>query len=415
VNIELIMIGNELISGETPDANAFFMASALTEKGFQVTLVSMVGDQEDRIGETLARARVHADAVVVSGGLGPTSDDLTTAAAAKAFGHPLMLHEEILEEIRARFTKRGMEMPRSNEKQAILPLTAEIISNPVGTAPGFSIRSMGKLFFFLPGVPRELRRLFQESVLPRLEKERKEQVYYRARTLKIFGLTESAIADRLREIRPEQFSATLAYLPRFPENHVKIVVRGVHIEDVEKQLRELEGIICGKLEGRVFAFDRETLEEVVGRLLIQRKATLAVAESCTGGLVAHRLTNISGSSEFFERGVVVYSNRAKTEILQIPEEKIAELGAVSGPVAEMMAEGVRRISKTTLGLGITGIAGPTGGSEEKPVGTVFIALAVLERTTSRRYRFWGDREQIKTITAQTAIDWVRRFFLRSPD
>lgn len=148
MNIELIMIGNELISGETPDANAFFMANALTEKGFQVTLVSMVGDQEDRIGETLARARIHADAVVVSGGLGPTSDDLTAAAAAKAFAHPLVLREEILEEIRARFTKRGVEMPRSNEKQAILPLTAEIISNPVGTAPGFSIRSMGTLFFF---------------------------------------------------------------------------------------------------------------------------------------------------------------------------------------------------------------------------------------------------------------------------
>jgi len=412
VNIELIMIGNELISGEIADANAFFMANALTEKGIQVTLVSLVGDQEDRIGQVIARARDHADVVIVSGGLGPTTDDLTTTAAAKAFGDSLILHKDILEQIRTRFAKRSMEMPRSNEKQAVFPSTAEIIPNPVGTAPGFFLRSSGKMFFFLPGVPRELRHLFRESVLPRLEKERKGNLHYRARTLKVFGLTESAIADRLREVQPENFSATLAYLPRYPENHVKVMVKGFNLEEVERKLRELEEIIRAKLEGRVFAVDQESLEEIVGNLLKRHKATVAVAESCTGGLVAHRLTNISGSSEYFERGVVVYSNRAKTDILQVPAERIAELGAVSGPVAEMMAQGVRRISQVTLGLGITGIAGPTGGSEEKPVGTVFIALATPEETTSKRYQFWGDREQIKLIAAQTAIDWIRRFLLK---
>jgi nicotinamide-nucleotide amidase len=412
VTIELIMIGNELISGEIPDANAFFMANALTEKGFQVTLVSMVGDQEDRISQVIGRARDHADAVIVSGGLGPTSDDLTTTAAAKAFGDSLILHKDILDQIRTRFAKRGMEMPLSNEKQAIFPSTAEIIPNPVGTAPGFFLRSSGKMFFFLPGVPRELRHLFRESVLPRIEKERKGNLYYRARTLKVFGLTESAIADRLREVQPETFSATLAYLPRYPENHVKVMVKGFNLEEVERKLRDLEEVIRAKLGGRVFAVDQETLEEIVGNLLKRHKATVAVAESCTGGLVAHRLTNISGSSEYFERGVVVYSNRAKTDILQVPVKRIAELGAVSAPVAEMMAEGVRRISQATLGLGITGIAGPTGGSEEKPVGTVFIALATPEATTSKRYQFWGDREQIKLIAAQTAIDWIRRFFLK---
>jgi nicotinamide-nucleotide amidase len=415
MNIELIMIGNELISGEIADANAFFMANALTEKGFQVTLVSMVGDQEDRIGDTLIRARNHADAIIVSGGLGPTNDDLTTAAAARAFADSLVLHKDILEQIRIRFARRGLEMPRSNEKQALFPAGAEIIPNPVGTAPGFSIRSQGKPFFFLPGVPRELRHLFQESVLPRLESERKENLYYRARTLKVFGLTESAIADRLRAVQPEQYSATLAYLPRYPENHVKIMVNGTQLEEAERKLRELEEIIRKKLEGRVFAIDQETLEEIVGRLLRHNKATVAVAESCTGGLVAHRLTNISGSSEYFEQGVVVSSNQAKTEILHIPKERIAELGAVSGPVAEMMAEGVRRISHATLGLGITGIAGPTGGTEEKPVGTVFIALTTPVGTTSKRYQFWGDREQIKWITSQTAIDWIRRYFLGPRD
>ncbi len=413
MNIELIMIGNELLSGTIADANAFFMAGALTGKGFAVTHICMVGDEEKRICESLLRASDHADAIIVSGGLGPTTDDLTTAAAAKAFGDSLVLHEEIVERIRTLFAQRNMGMPQSNEKQAVFPSSATIIPNPVGTAPGFFLRFREKLFFFLPGVPRELRHLFRESVLPCLEEERKEEIHYQTRILKVFGLTESAIADRLRDIRPENFAASLAYLPRYPENHVKITIKGSVREEVEQKLRDLETTIRERLKDRVFAVDQETLEEIVGRLLRKHKATLAVAESCTGGLVAHRLTNIPGSSDYFERGVVVYSNRAKNEILQVPEEMIATLGAVSGPVAEKMAEGVRRISRATFGLGITGIAGPSGGSEEKPVGTVFIALADPGGTASKKYQFWGDRERIKAITAQTALDWVRRHLLKS--
>ena len=392
-----------MVSGEIADANAFFMANALTERGFCVTRVSMVGDQEGQIQDALLQSRDRAEAVIVSGGLGPTSDDLTTPAAAKAFGESLVLHEESLEQIRERFARGGMEMPRSNEKQAVFPASAEIIPNPVGTAPGFCLKSRGKAIFFLPGVPRELQHLFRETVLPRLERERKGNIHYRARTLKIFGLTESAIADRLSGIRAEHFSATLAYLPRYPENHVKIIVQGSDLEEVKRNLAELERVIRGKLEGRVFAVDRETLEEIVGRLLKERQATLAVAESCTGGLVAHRMTNIPGSSEYFERGVVVYSNQAKTELLQVPKELLAELGAVSAPVAEKMAEGMRHLSRATIGLAITGIAGPAGGSADKPVGTVFIALSGPDGTASRRYQFWGDRDQVKMISAQTAL------------
>lgn len=400
-----------MVSGEIADANAFFMANALTERGFCVTRVSMVGDQEGQIQDALLQSRDRAEAVIVSGGLGPTSDDLTTPAAAKAFGESLVLHEESLGQIRERFARGGMEMPRSNEKQAVFPASAEIIPNPVGTAPGFCLKSRGKAIFFLPGVPRELQHLFRETVLPRLERARKGNIHYRARTLKIFGLTESAIADRLSGIRAEHFSATLAYLPRYPENHIKIIVQGSDLEEVKRNLAELERVIRGKLEGRVFAVDRETLEEIVGRLLKERQATLAVAESCTGGLVAHRMTNIPGSSEYFERGVVVYSNQAKTELLEVPKELLAELGAVSAPVAEKMAEGMRHLSRATIGLAITGIAGPAGGSADKPVGTVFIALSGPDGTASRRYQFWGDRDQVKMISAQTALEWVRRYFL----
>jgi nicotinamide-nucleotide amidase len=244
-----------------------------------------------------------------------------------------------------------------------------------------------------------------------LEKERPQKTCFGSRTLKVFGFTESAIADRLKDINPQAHSASLAYLHRYPENHVKITACGNSPGEVETNIQNLEEIIRGKLQGRVFAVDQETLERIVGNLLRSHQATLAVAESCTGGLIAHRLTDIPGSSDYFERGIVVYSNRAKIELLKVPEELLAAVGAVSGPVAEKMAEGVREISRSTLGLGVTGIAGPGGGSEGKPVGTVFIALTGPRGTLSRKYQFWGNREQIKAISAHTAIDWVRRYFL----
>jgi len=256
-----------------------------------------------------------------------------------------------------------------------------------------------------------LKHIFKEYIIPMLEKERPEKTFFGSRTLKVFGFTESAIADRLQDINPQAQSASLAYLHRYPENHVKITACGNSPGEVETNIHNLEEIIRGKLQGRVFAVDQETLERIVGNLLRSHQATLAVAESCTGGLIAHRLTDIPGSSDYFERGIVVYSNRAKIELLKVPEELLAAVGAVSGPVAEKMAEGVREISRSTLGLGVTGIAGPGGGSEGKPVGTVFIALTSPQGTLSRKYQFWGNREQIKAISAHTAIDWVRRYFL----
>lgn len=412
MKIEIITVGNELTSGEIVDTNAVFMAGALTERGFEVNSITTVGDNEWYIEDALLRAQDHADAVLVSGGLGPTADDITASAAAKALGRRLVVNKDVLQGIRERFAQRGMEMPASNEKQAYFPYQAEILPNPLGTAPGFYLRHRGRIFVFLPGVPRELKHLFQENVLPLLEKERKEKIFFRSRTLKAFGFTESAIADRLRELDLQEYSASLAYLPRFPENHVKITVSGKEEEAVGKNLQALEEIIREKLQGRVFAADNETLEGIVGALLRGNRATLAVAESCTGGMVGHRLTNVPGSSDYFERGVIVYSNRAKVDLLGVPEELLAAEGAVSTPTAEKMAEGVRRISGATLGLAVTGIAGPSGGSPEKPVGTVCIALAGPAGTVSKKYQFWGDREQIKTISAHTALDWVRRYLLK---
>ena len=411
MKVEIITVGNELTTGEVVDTNAAYLASALTERGFEVTFITTIGDNEWRVEDALLRAQEHAEVILISGGLGPSVDDITASSAAKALGRRLIMNKEVLQTMRESFAQRAMEMPLANEKQALFPHQAEIIPNPLGTASGFILRHKGKIYIFLPGVPRELKHLLKENVIALLEKERQEKTFHRSRTLKVFGFTESAIADRLKEINCPDHSASLAYLPRFPENHVKIRVNGRSLEEVEKTLQELEKIIREKLEGRVFAADQETLEEIVGNLLRSHRATLAVAESCTGGLITHRLTNIPGSSDYFDRGVVVYSNRAKVELLKIPEELLATAGAVSAPVAEKMAESVRQISQSTLGLGITGIAGPGGGSEEKPVGLVFIALASPQGTVSKKYQFWGDREQIKIISAHTAIDWVRRFFL----
>ncbi len=411
MRVELITIGNELTSGEVVDTNAAFMAEALSEAGLEVPFITTTGDEALNIEDSLRRAGERAEAVIVSGGLGPTQDDITASSAAKALDLQLVLNRQVLENLKKRFAERGMEMPVSNEKQAFFPQQAEIIPNPMGTACGFSVRQRGKIFIFLPGVPRELKVLMGENVIPFLEKERKEKIAVRSCTLKVFGFTESAIADLLKDVKPGDFSASLAYLPRFPENHVKIIVRGRVAEEAEEKLRRLASLIREKLQGRVIAVNRETLEEIVGQLLRGGGATLAVAESCTGGLVAHRLTRIPGSSDYFERSVVVYSNAAKVQMLGVPKELIDRNGAVSAEVAEKMAEGVRGVSHATLGLAITGIAGPTGGSVEKPVGTVFIALASPKGTVSRRYQFTGDRDQIKTISAYTAIDWVRRYFL----
>jgi nicotinamide-nucleotide amidase len=411
MKVEIITVGNELTSGEVLDTNATYMASALTENGFEVTFITTIGDHEYLIEDALLRAQEHADAIIVSGGLGPTADDLTASSAAKALGRRMIINKEILQSLRDRFARRGIEMPLANEKQAFFPHQAQIIPNPRGTACGFILRHKSKIYIFLPGVPKELQPLMRENVLPFLEKESQEKIIFQSRTLKVFGFAESAIADRLKGINPQDHSASLAYLPRFPENHVKITVRGISSEQVENNLRVFEKIIREKLEGRIFAVDEETLESLVGQLLRSHQSTLAVAESCTGGLISNRLTQIAGSSDYFQGGIVAYSNRAKSEILKVPEELLKQEGAVSGSVAEKMAANIRQISSATLGLAVTGIAGPGGGSEEKPVGTVFIALADSKGSVSKNYRFWGDREQIRIITAHTAIDWVRRYFL----
>ncbi len=407
---EIITIGDELIKGDVPDTNAPFLASRLTQIGIEVARITSVGDKAESIAQAFLESLRRSEIILCTGGLGPTPDDITVEVASKALGRELVLNEELWEDIKGRFLKLGLEVTPNNKRQALMPEGAEPIPNPLGMC-GFKVYHEGKILFFLPGVPKEAERMVEESIIPFLKKEVREREPIKVRTLKVFGLAESKISKLLEGILEKREDIKLAFLPRFPEVHLVISAKGSKEKEMEEMEKEIEGFL-GK---HIFAKDFETMESVVSGLLKKRKTTLAVAESCSGGLISHRLTNVPGSSEYFERGVVVYSNQAKIDLLAVPEDVIAEFGAVSFETAERMAQAIKDLSQTMLGLGVTGILGPTGGSPEKPVGTVFISLASPQGTTTKRYSFFGEREQIKLLASQVALNRLRRYLLGDKD
>ncbi len=411
---EIISIGDELISGELENKNSCWLARELTARGFEVSAISSIGDDEVAIEDALIRSRTRADAVIVLGGLGSAVNDVTAQSAARAFQSPLIPNPELRPLLQERLAQKGQDLPLLVERLASLPMNAEFIDNPMGSVPGFLMDLKEKTFFFLPETHQELKFIFLDSVLPKLEKRRKKYLYYRSKDLNLFGLTESSVAERLREIKSETYDGSFFQWSCFPINHLRIWVHGKSKEEAENNLNCFEKHVSERFGDHLFSKDSTTMEEVVGHLLRSKRATLAVAESCTGGLLGHLLTSIPGSSNYFERGIVAYSNEAKMELLHVPKEFLCQCGAVSAPVAGKMAEGIRKISGTTIGLGLTGIAGPSGGTPEKPLGTVFIALASASGTSSKKYQFDGNREQIKLLSAYTAMDLVRRFFLAIP-
>lgn len=319
-----------------------------------------------------------------------------------------MFNKHALKAMEERFQQFGRTMSPHNIKQAYLPSGATIVPNPIGTACGFSLAKSNTLFIFLPGVPREMERMFEESVIPLIKKEQPETSIIRSSVLKIFGKTESYCDQRLSDLIKSEKEITFAFLPHYPEISLKLTMRGQDKKYIEKKIKAVERKVTKILGDIIFGKNEETLEEVVGNLLRSQGATIAVAESCTGGLISHRLTNVPGSSDYLERSIIAYSNKAKKDLLKVPATTLNRFGAVSKETAESMAKGVRKLSKTTFGLAVTGIAGPTGGTPEKPVGTVFISIAHGRQVTTQKCRFYGDREQIKFMTSQYALDMVRR-------
>ncbi|MFB3924730.1 MAG: competence/damage-inducible protein A [Syntrophales bacterium] len=410
MKIGIMTIGDELTSGRIQDTNSSYIALQVNMRGWRISSMLSVGDDEESIRRGLHFTLSLSDAAVITGGLGPTADDMTTQAIANIYGLPLYTDEEILSEIKTRFERLRIEWTQNNAKQAMFPEGARPIFNPTGTAWGFSLRAGGKIIAVIPGVPSEVKRMFPEGVMPLLEKEcRGRAQYVVSRTVKIFGLAEAKIDQTVSSIDLALPGISIGFYPRFPENHLVITSRNESREEAVRNLRTAQDRIVGALHKNIFGYDEETIEGIVASLLAKKGLSLAVAESVTGGLIADRLTNIPGSSAFLNRGIVAYSNEAKTDLLGVPPDILETYGAVSEQTAILMAEGVRKLAKTDIGLSTTGIAGPTGGSEAKPVGTVFIALSDGGDAQCRKFFFRWERRRIKEITSQWAIEMLRRF------
>jgi nicotinamide-nucleotide amidase len=407
---EIIAVGSELLTPDRLDTNSLFLTEELNTIGIEVLRKTVVGDDRDLLSEAFRDALNRVPLIISCGGLGPTEDDLTRETVADLLGRKLRRNNDILRYIEGRFRSLGREMPEVNVRQAMVPEGAEILENPRGTAPGLWLEDGGRALVLLPGPPRELKPLFREQVLPRLER-RASGVRMHSRELRVTGLGESHVEQRI-----------LPVYKRFPEVHTTILAAPgetqIHLrfwtEDAARAKKTLDEIVQGfeiALADRIFSQDGRALEEVVAEQLTLNNATIAAAESCTGGLLAQRLTSIAGSSSYFLGGVVCYSNELKTAWADVPAELIAAKGAVSSEVAVALAEGIRRRVGSTLGVGITGIAGPGGGSDEKPVGTVHVAIAHGGGIKERGVRFPGDREAIRWQASQVALDLVRVHFL----
>jgi nicotinamide-nucleotide amidase len=407
---EIIAVGSELLTPDRLDTNSLFLTAELNGIGIEVVRKTIAGDDRDLLREVFREAMGRVQLIISSGGLGPTQDDLTRETVAELLGRKLIRNDAILHFIESRFRSMGREMPELNVRQAMVPEGAEVLENPRGTAPGLWLEDAGHIIALLPGPPRELKPLFREQVLPRLERRVSGVRLYR-RELRVTGLGESHVEQRILPIyqRYPEVTTTILAAPGETQIHLRIWT-----DDSQNAKKTLDEMVQGfeiALTDRIFSEDGRSLEEVVAEELTLNNATIAAAESCTGGLLAQRLTSIAGSSSYFLGGVVCYSNELKTTWADVPPEMILAKGAVSSEVAVALAEGIRRRVGSTIGVGITGVAGPGGGSEEKPVGTVHVAISHAGAVKERGARFPGERENIRWQASQVALDMVRVHFL----
>ncbi|MCE5238876.1 competence/damage-inducible protein A [bacterium] len=408
---EIVSVGTELLLGEIVDTNASTLSQKLAELGIDVHYRHTVGDNHTRLTEVIATALGRADIVILTGGLGPTEDDLTREAIAAATGQPLVRVPESEQRLREFFAARNRPLADSNLKQADAPVGAVHLENVCGTAPGIFMRWQGRLIFAAPGPPTEMREMAQRSILPILRQELGGAQQLFTRSLQLMDIGESQVADILGDIISAQTDPTLALYAAPANVRIRMATKAPDEASAEAKFAPVEARIRELLGNHVFGLDSQTMAEVVEQLLRERGQTLAVAESCTGGLLASRITDISGASDVFLAGVVSYANEAKTSLLGVPAEIIAEHGAVSEECARAMAEGVRRVAGADYGLATTGIAGPTGGTDDKPVGLVYMALAD-ERGTIVQKQFWpGTREQFKQRVSQMVLGMLRKRIL----
>lgn len=405
---EILIVGTELLKGKVPERNSRFLSSQLSNLGITVKRITVLGDEAEELKEAIQRAKGRVQLVFVTGGLGITPDDVTREAVSEAFGLRLKKDKPYLQRLQEKFKEYHLPWREIDEKFALLPEGAEVLPNPLGVC-GFRLSLDDTEFFFLPGVPEEVEAIFKEGILPYLKRRASGHVL--KRTFKCFGLTEGKLLELISDIKgPFEIS----YLPVFPEVHLELTVRAGSQREAEEVLDRYHSVLAERLGLFLFGTDSDTMESVVGKLLRERGLTLSTAESCTGGLIAHRLTEVPGSSEYFLGGIVSYSNQSKIRDLFVSEKTLEEQGPVSRECALEMAQGVRRRFGSSLGLATTGIAGPTGGTEDTPTGTVFIAWSAKGEEEVKRYRFFGDRSQIKLMASEVALDRIRRFLLKNP-
>ncbi|HVN08024.1 MAG TPA: competence/damage-inducible protein A [Patescibacteria group bacterium] len=410
----IIAVGSELLTPDRVDTNSLFLTAQLNRLGIEVARKTIVGDDLEALSREFRVALELADVIIASGGLGPTEDDITREALSAVLRRPLVQNEEVLKELQAKFERFGRTMPQINVKQALVPVGATVLANPRGTAPGLWIEDGPRVVILVPGPPGELEPMFIERVGPRLE-VRVTGARLFARELRVAGMGESAVDQAIAPIYKgyRDVQTTLLHVPG--EIHVHLRLWSADGAAAEKRLDELVERIRRALGEGLFTTKGEEMEQVVAHQLTWHGATIAVAESCTGGMLGERLTRIPGSSAYFVGGVLSYGNDLKTSWLDVPRELIDTKGAVSAEAARAMAEGVRKRAGTTFGLAITGIAGPTGGTPEKPVGTVHIALADADGVQDKAFRFPGDRGRIRGQATVAALDMVRRYYLHAED
>ena len=398
MNAGIISVGNELLMGFTLDSNSTWIARKLLDLGIKVDLKLTIADNEGEILEAFKTLSSRCDVILCTGGLGPTSDDVTKSAYCDFIQAGLELNEDYFEELKKKFEDRQLVMSDSNREQAMVPDKGKTIPNSLGSALGLKFVDEESRIYVMPGVPSEMKRMMDETVLPELEQLPRDELH--VTTIRLTGIMESALYDQVKDLLNDNI-VKVAFLPGFLGVDVRLMSRD------KDSLLELSGQFFDRLGNYVYAEDWETLEDAVGRLLIERGLTLATAESCTGGLLGNRITNVAGSSEYYLGGIVSYSDAAKMNLLGVSQETLKEFGAVSEETAQEMAAGARRVLQSDVGVSITGIAGPTGGTEDKPVGLVYIAVDVAGDVAVRKFVFSEDRRYNKEVSAQAALNLVR--------
>jgi len=407
--VSIISIGDELLIGQTINTNAAYIGEKLTAIGYEVIRNFTVGDNREDILKTFSDAEAISDFIFITGGLGPTHDDITRSCILEYFQTDLVFDEQTFERIKKLFEKRNIPMPEINREQAMVPRIAKVIPNDYGTAPGYDITKNGKRFFVMPGVPYEMRGMMENTILPDLKNYiQSKNIFYNQKILYTTGIPESALYTKLEDIRPLFDEVKVAFLPSQFGVKIRLSMRSNDEKFNLEKIKFLEEKIRERVGDYIYTDEDLPIEEVIGKILTERKLKLAVAESCTGGLICHRITNIPGSSNYFERGVVSYSNESKIEILGVNPETIKNFGAVSEQTAIEMARGVRKISKADIGISTTGIMGPTGATETKPIGLVFVGYSDSEREFAKQFNFADNRVRNKDRSSQAALEILWR-------